>query len=158
MLPTVSDVGSVAHAIQLSVAPVFLLTGIGAMLSVMTNRLARVIDRARILEVRFDAATQDEHRELIRNDLDTLAHRASLVGRAINLFTFTALLICTVIALLFLGAFLSNNFSIAVAVLFIIAMLSMVTGLLFFLREIFLATANLRIGPGSQAPTTVKKD
>lgn len=158
MLPTVSDVGSVAHAIQLSVAPVFLLSGIGAMLSVMTNRLARVIDRARLLEVRFDAATQDEHRELIRKDLDTLAHRAILVGRAINLFTFTALLICAVIALLFLGAFLSNNFSITVALFFIVAMLSMVTGLLFFLREIFLATSNLRIGPGSQAPTTTKKN
>jgi hypothetical protein len=44
-----SDV-AVAHAIQLAVAPVFLLSGIGAILAVMTNRLGRIIDRARVLE------------------------------------------------------------------------------------------------------------
>lgn len=44
-----SDV-QVAHAIQLAVAPVFLLSGIGAMLVVMTNRLGRIIDRARVIE------------------------------------------------------------------------------------------------------------
>jgi hypothetical protein len=47
-----SDV-AVAHAIELAVAPVFLLTGIGAILAVMTNRLGRVIDRARVLEERL---------------------------------------------------------------------------------------------------------
>lgn len=156
MLRTISDVNTVAHAIQLSVAPVFLLTGIGAILSVLTNRLGRVIDRARILEARFDAAIQEEHRTLIRADLHTLATRAKLIGRAINLCTTTALLICTVIALLFLGVFLSLDPAIPVAILFIAAMLSMVIGLIMFLKEIFVATASLRIGPGSQAPSTVR--
>jgi hypothetical protein len=44
-----SDV-AVVHAIQLAVAAVFLLSGIGAILAVMTNRLGRIIDRARVLE------------------------------------------------------------------------------------------------------------
>lgn len=69
MLRTLSDVNTVSHAIQLSVAPVFLLTGIGALLSVLTNRLGRVIDRARLLESRFEIATLDEHKELIRSIL-----------------------------------------------------------------------------------------
>ncbi len=154
MLRTLSDVNTVSHAIQLSVAPVFLLTGIGALLSVLTNRLGRVIDRARLLESRFEIATLDEHKELIRSDLNTLATRAKLIGRAINLCTTTAFLVCTVIALMFIGAFLGIDPSIPVAILFICAMLSMVLGLVWFLREIYIATANLRIGPGSQAPPT----
>jgi hypothetical protein len=148
----ITDVTTVAQAIQLSVAPVFLLTGIGAILSVMTNRLGRIIDRARLLEARFDTATMSELRELLRNDLYTLAKRARLIGRAINLCTTTALLVCTVIALLFLGVFFAIDPSIPVALLFISAMFSMVSGLIMFLNEIFIATSSLRIGPGSQIP------
>jgi hypothetical protein len=157
MLRTITDVNTVAHAIQLSVAPVFLLTGIGAILSVMTNRLGRVIDRARILEARFDATALEEHQNLIRMDLRALARRATLIGRAINLCTTTALLICTVIALLFLGVFFDLDPAIPVALLFIVAMFSMVAGLVMFLREIFVATASLRIGPGSQSPPTTRR-
>jgi len=149
MLPA-SDVHSVARAIQLAVAPVFLLTGIGAMLSVMTNRLARVIDRARFLEHKLETVQGDEN-AAIRSHLKTLAYRAKLIGRAINLCTTTALLVCTVIALLFIGAFLGLDPSIPVALLFIAAMGALVAGLLWFLREIFVATSSLHIGPDQHA-------
>ena len=79
--------------------------------------------------------------------LATLARRAKLIGRAITLCTVTALLVCTVIAILFLGDYLRLDISIPVALLFIIGMMSLVLGLLIFLREIFIATASLRIGP-----------
>jgi hypothetical protein len=140
-----SDV-AVAHAIQLAVAPVFLLTGIAAILTVMTNRLGRVIDRARILEERLERASP-EALGTLRTDLAVLSKRAKLNGRAITLCTATALLVCTVIAVLFLSAFLRFDASIPVALLFIAAMLCFFLGLLLFLREIYLATMNLRIGP-----------
>ena len=140
-----SDV-AVAHAIQLAVAPVFLLTGIGAILAVMTNRLGRIIDRARVLECRLDSASAELHPAL-RADLTTLSRRAKLISRAITLCTATALLVCTVIAVLFLSAFLRFDLSIPVALLFIAAMLAFFLGLLWFLREIYVATVNLRIGP-----------
>ena len=149
MIPA-SDVHSVAHAIQLAVAPVFLLTGIGAMLSVMTNRLGRVIDRARFLEHKLETAAGAEN-DAIRSHLRTLAYRAKLIGRAINLCTTTALLVCSVIALLFIGAFLGLDPSIPVALLFIAAMGALVAGLLWFLREIFVATSSLHIGPDQHA-------
>ena len=78
-----SDV-AVAHAIELAVAPVFLLTGIGAILAVMTNRLGRVIDRARVLEERLEGASQKSLATL-RADLAVLSRRAKLIGRAITL-------------------------------------------------------------------------
>jgi len=139
-----SDVSAVAHVIQLAVAPVFLLSGIGAMLGVMTNRLSRVIDRARVLEARLDGASSQQV-ALLQADLHVLVRRAALVGSAITLCTTTALLICTVIAVLFPSAFVPFDTSIPIAVLFIAAMTTFFFGLLWFLREIFLATSKLRI-------------
>lgn len=136
---------AVAHAIQLAVAPVFLLSGIGAILAVMTNRLSRIIDRARVLEERLvDAAP--ESFSAFHSELATLSKRAKAIYRAITLCTTTALLICTEIAALFISAFLRHDASIPVALLFIAAMLTFFLGLLSFLREIYIATVNLRIG------------
>jgi hypothetical protein len=141
-----SDVSAVAHVIQLAVAPVFLLSGIGAMLAVMTSRLSRVIDRARLLEARLEGASP-EVLQAAHTHLAMLSRRAKLIGRAITLCTMTALLVCTVIAILFLSAFLHFDASIPVALMFIAAMLAFFLGLLWFLREILVATKNLRIGP-----------
>lgn len=139
-------IATVGHAIQLSVAPVFLLSGIGAMLAVMTNRLARVVDRARAVEARLsdvapgDLASSHGH-------LRTFSRRAKFINLAITFCTITALLVCAVIATLFVGAFLRFDASVPVAVLFVGSMSTFFVGLLCFLREIFIATASLRIGP-----------
>jgi hypothetical protein len=145
-MDTETGIASVGHAIQLSVAPVFLLSGIGAVLAVMTNRLARVVDRARAVEARLDHAAPDEL-PLSHDDLRTFSRRAKLINRAITFCTVTALLICAVIATLFVGTFLDFDASLTVAALFVGAMLSFFIGLVFFLREVFVATAALRIGP-----------
>jgi hypothetical protein len=137
---------TVGHAIQLSVAPVFLLSGIGAMLAVMTNRLARVVDRARSVEAQL-AATATENAEPILDDLRSLSKRAKFINLAITFCTITALFVCAVVATLFLGAFLRFDASVPIAILFVGAMVTFFFGLLCFLREIFVATATLRIGP-----------
>lgn len=142
----ISTMGNIAHVIQLAVAPVFLLTAIGTLLTVTTNRLARIIDRARNLEGKLENAPTESIVK-IQTQLATLSRRSKLIYLAITLSTTAALLVCTVIAILFLGDFLNFNITIPVAVLFIIAMLSLVLALLSFLREVFVATANLRIGP-----------
>ena len=123
-----SDV-AVAHVIQLAVAPVFLLSGIGAILAVMTSRLGRIIDRARELEQRLECAAP-ELVATLHADLATLSQRSKLIYRAIALCTTTALLVCTVIAILFLSAFLRFDASVAVALSFIAAMSTFFFGLL----------------------------
>lgn len=140
-----SAITTMAHVIELAVAPVFLLTGIGAMLAVMTNRLGRIVDRARRIEVLLrDPATKTEQRH---TELTQLARRARLISLSIGLCTLTALLICGVIAVLFLGAFLDFDAAVIVALLFIAAMLAFIAALLGFLREVLLATAALRFYP-----------
>ena len=138
------EISPIAHVIQLSVAPVFLLSGVGAILAVMTNRLGRIIDRARWLEAQLETSPP-ERVAAIEGDLDTLTRRARLIGPAITLCTGTALLVSTVIAVLFLSAFLQFDATVPVALLFVASMLAFFIGLLWFLREIFVATSNLRI-------------
>jgi hypothetical protein len=97
------DISGVAHAIQLSVAPVFLLTAVGALLGVITNRLARVIDRARVLEAKLENIAPADS-PAIRNHLKVLSRRARYINFAITACTVTALLVCAVIAILFFGS------------------------------------------------------
>lgn len=146
MLRDFKTVVAVGHVIELAVAPVFLLTAVGTLLSVMTNRLSRIIDRARFHEAKLENAQPDQV-ATIRSYLLILSRRADLIGHAIFLCTSTALLVCTVIALLFLGDYLRYDVSLPIASLFILGMLLLVLGLICFLREIFIAKGSLHIGP-----------
>ncbi len=140
------QVSAVAHVIQLAVAPVFLLTGVSALLGVLTNRLARIIDRARALEggapSMHNLTLHDE-----RGEFRHLSQRARLINWAISLATTCALFVCAVIAALFLGSSLSIEVSRLVSVLFICSMLALFSALLCFLREVYVATKGLRLGP-----------
>jgi hypothetical protein len=135
-----SPITDIAQIIELAVAPVFLLSGIGAMLAVMTNRLSRIVDRARRVEADANPAEAPDPEP----ELTLLSRRAKLIGLSIGLCTITALLVSSVIAILFLGAFLTFDAAVLVALLFIAAMLAFIAALLFFLREVLLATAGLR--------------
>ena len=137
-------VTTAAHAIELAVAPVFLLAGIGSILAVMNLRLSRVMDRVRALEKKLEVGVIN--RQGIDMELVTLSKRAKLVILAITLCTMTALFICAVIATLFLGATFTFNTGTIVSFFFIGAMFCFFIGLLIFLREIFIAMANMRIG------------
>jgi hypothetical protein len=93
-------VSNVAYFIQLSVAPVFLLTGVGAMLGVLTNRLSRIIDRARILEAQHAVETEIERRANQHAMLRVLSRRARLVSWAISLCTTCSLFVSMIIVIL----------------------------------------------------------
>ena len=139
-----SDV--IAHAIQLAIAPVFLLTGVAGLLGVMANRLARVIDRARGLEEKwadFDEAT----RAAVRIEAQHLRRRFHWASWAINFCTAAALIVCLVIVTLFVEEFFGRNFRSLAGLLFVGAMVALVGGLTCFLREVYLATHTVVIGP-----------
>ena len=90
--------------------------------------------------------TNAVHQDRAQQELATLSHRAKLISVSIGLCTVTALLVSSVIAILFLGSFLTFDASLAVALLFVAAMLAFIAALLSFLREVFLAIASLQIG------------
>jgi MFS family permease len=134
----------IAHVIQLAVAPVFLLAGVGAIINVIAGRLARIIDRARTLEAKLNSAHSGV--EEVCAELATLSHRARWVTVSMVLAVVCALLVCLLIALAFAASFVPLNLSVPVAVLFVGAMFCFSGSLLAFLREISLASATLRFG------------
>jgi len=135
----------VGEAVRLAVAPVFLLSGVGVTLTLLTNRLARVVDRARALEA-TEGQTPDKELHELKDRVFVLALRARLLSRAIALCTLCALLVSMVVVALFVAALMGTRLATVISVLFIVAMFNFIGGLLFFLREIFLATRTLRIG------------
>ncbi|HTP98018.1 MAG TPA: DUF2721 domain-containing protein [Casimicrobiaceae bacterium] len=143
-MATSEAVPIIQHAIQLAVAPVFLLSGVAGLLAVMAGRLARIIDRARDLEQRSSTLLVEALAEA-RSEVVVLERRRVLASWAINLCTGAALLICLCIVTLFADEFLAADLRWLAGVLFVGAMIALVGGLTCFLREVYLATHASRI-------------
>jgi hypothetical protein len=140
------QLGDVSHIIQLAIAPVFLLSGVGTYLMVLTSRLARIIDRSRAIEDLLQTAVDDTiqlRQEEKLTELDELYKRSHLINRAITLSTTCALLVCLVIAALFLGDATGLGLDKLIAGLFVTGILSLIGSFIYFLREIFVATTTL---------------
>jgi Protein of unknown function (DUF2721) len=135
------DIGS---AVQQAITPVFLLTAIGGMLNVMAHRLSRVVDRARHLEANITLYAADR-RQLAIDDLSVLAQRMAAANWAIALCTLAALLVCVVVALLFIEQLIGGTLDTVVALLFIAATLLLTGGLMLFLWEVQLALRSVRV-------------
>ncbi|MGV3771490.1 MAG: DUF2721 domain-containing protein [Verrucomicrobiales bacterium] len=145
-----SQVEAIAHVIQMSVAPVFLLAAISGLLTVLTNRLARIIDRARIIEERMEKAEPTAHAHAMKR-LKTFSARARLVNYAITLCVCCSSTICLVVIALFSGEFFEFELAKLISMLFIIGMCSLFAALFCFLLEVRLATRSLRIGGTTKA-------
>ena len=134
----------IVHLIQSAVAPVFLLSGVGVTLGVLTNRLARIVDRARLLELRVNE--EQARAESTATSLRVLARRAHYINTAIGLCTVSALFVSLVVMSLFASAFVSMNLSGAIAILFVAAMICLTGAFGAFLIEVRIATRSLRFG------------
>lgn len=142
---TVNAFGDIGHIVQLAVAPVFLLTGIAAFLGVLSNRLGRITDRARILERRLAAISGDRY-TLIEKELTSLWRRINMINKAIRLCTSSALLVCLVVVMLFLSGLFPFDIAVLISIFFIAAMIALIFGLIYFLREVTKATRSSQIG------------
>lgn len=143
----------ITHTIQLAVAPVFLLTALGTTLSVLTTRLARIVDRARRVEARLHGE-QGDARDASMGELRVLEGRVHLVYLAITLGTAAALLVCLLIAVAFVGYLVGARVGTVMAVLFIAAMAAYTGALVCFLREVVAAIDTMRFG----LPPGVRRD
>ncbi|MCA3693935.1 DUF2721 domain-containing protein [Aquidulcibacter sp.] len=136
----------IVQIIQLSIAPVFLIAGIGTLLNVLTSRLARVVDRGRVIEQDLDSPVGSgvhTHRHLA--ELRVLDQRMNWIHNAITLSTIAILLVCLLIVALFSVELIEIDLSRVVALLFIATMASLIGGLISFLIEISYARKSLRV-------------
>ncbi|HEX7873611.1 MAG TPA: DUF2721 domain-containing protein [Sphingobium sp.] len=140
-IPAVSDV---AHIIQLALAPVFLLTGVGAFLNVCTGRLARIIDRARVITPQIEKLVGSKHDELVE-ELRILDRRMGVVDTAILLSVVSACLVCLVVVMLFASEVVGRGFGRTIALLFIGSMLCQAGAFATFIVEIRLSARSIRV-------------
>jgi hypothetical protein len=138
------SVATVAEIVRLAVAPVFLLSGIGAFLNVCANRLSRIVDRARRVEPLLLESRGAEHDRFLR-EMQTLDRRVHLVSWAISLTVMSGVMICLVVSLLFAGSLTKTNFATSTALLFIGSMLAIGGGFAVFLVETRLASRTVRV-------------
>ena len=139
--PPLSDL---LRIIQLAIAPVFLLAGIGSILNVIAGRLNRVVDRSRLVE-RWHGETQgDEHARHVE-ELRLIDRRITLASNAIFLCVASAVAVCLLVTLLFVAEIVHANFANAIAVLFVIAMGLLAMGLVLFLIETRVAVRAIKV-------------
>jgi len=136
VLMEVSDVHAISVAIRDAVAPVFLLTGIGSILGVITGRLVRAIDRARLIQS-VDLHARDDHD---KHELTIVISRITWLRRAVALATLAALSVCVSIASLFISVESGINMPHVVMWSFIVSMASVILALMCFLFEIVLTS------------------
>ena len=141
-MPPDNPLADIAHTIQLSVAPVFLLTAVGTLVGVMSTRLGRIVDRSRSLHDRGIPGEGDA-RAAVEEELKLLVRRRRLVNVAITLCVCAALSVAAVIVCAFVGFLAGWGVSKVVAVLFLCAMAFFMGGLLVFLREVLVASATV---------------
>jgi drug/metabolite transporter (DMT)-like permease len=135
---------TVAEIVRLALAPVFLLSGIGAFLNVLASRLSRIVDRTRQIEPRLLASRGAEHDRWIEG-LKVLDRRMSLINWATGLTVTSAVLTCLVVVLLFGANLTRTQFGNAIALLFMASMLTIGAGFTFFLVETTVAARAVRV-------------
>ena len=136
---------AVLNAIQLAVAPVFMLTAIAAMIGTVATRLARIIDRARELEERLESGALI-NREAAMWELHRLKLRGRICNGSIGLLGICGMLIAATVMVLFLGETALPYTERLVPWTFLGALGIFVVALMCFLLETFLATHTLRFG------------
>jgi hypothetical protein len=136
----------VATLIQQALGPVFLISGVGITLSMLTARLARIVDRARTLEDRRDATSDEKRIAEIDQDLKYIVRRTRYINSAIILCTFAGFFTALVVTLLFASAFSPLGVGSIVAILFVGSLICLSTSFFMFLIEVRIATRSLRIG------------
>ena len=136
-MPLALDTSAITHGIQLAVAPVFLLTAVSGMIGVVAGRLARIIDRARVVEER--ARRDPDSSEQAVQELLTLRRRGYLANAAIALLTACAFIGITII-LLFLGETAGLQASRMAVAGFLLGVGSFLLALTCFMTETVLAT------------------
>lgn len=148
-----TDLSTVTHGIQLAVAPVFLLTAVAGMIGTVAGRLARIIDRARVLETRVEASPDSAPMTVEMKELRQLRDRGRLVNICIALLTLCAILIGLTIMALFLGETTEFQIFRIATVLFLSGVSCFLLALLCFLAETLMATRVLKFGRRVSPPS-----
>jgi Na+/melibiose symporter-like transporter len=141
--------------IQLSITPVILISGEGALMLTLTNRMGRIVDRTRSLagQVRALAAGSaakggEDERKHLESQLEIMWRRALLIRRAVTFAGLSMLVACGLVLLTFATAVLEEDLSLPMMVFFMTSILLLIAALAAFLRDIYVSLHALRLEVG----------
>lgn len=134
---------AVARIIQMSLTPVFLLTGLATLLNVFATRLARVSTR---VDQAINALTTAdlETAPILRDQLVHLHRRSLALDVAVVLAAAAGAATCTTVLLLFLGAFSSDSVDRVLLWAFGIAITCALGAIIAFAVEMLMAGTGIR--------------
>jgi hypothetical protein len=140
----ISSLPGLSRDIQFALAPVFLLTGIGSILNMLTMRLSRIVDRARAIEDAFTPRDDPRHAWQV-SELRLLDKRMGIVNNSIFLVTASAVLLCSLVAGIFIARLIGVGFARPLSLCFAVSLLLLIAGLVLFLIEVRTAVAAIRV-------------
>jgi hypothetical protein len=138
------SVAELIPVLQTAIGPVILISGVGLLLLTMTNRLGRVIDRARILAGQMNE-TDETGRQVKGAQLVILWRRARLIRLSITLTASSALFAAILVVVLFMTAILRIESAWLIGGLFILDMASLIGALIYFLQDVNLSLEAVKI-------------
>jgi len=149
------EMGVISEAIRLATAPVFLLTGVGGILNVLGNRLARVIDRARwvqskVIEIDHSKDTHQSQLTHYYKELIALKRRKLIINIATGILVFSAVLIALTVIELFFSVSVEPgklHMSNWVPVTFVGSFVLLVGSCVMYLIEILYASSTISFYP-----------
>jgi hypothetical protein len=130
--------------IQLAITPVILLSGVGALMITLTNRMGRIVDRTRLLAAQVHGAKADE-RGHFEGQLEIMWRRARLIRRAVMFAGMSMLLSCLLVMVIFVDASIQREFGLEMVVVFAASVLCLIAALVAFLRDIVVSLHALEI-------------
>jgi hypothetical protein len=140
----VPSVAQLIPLLQTAIGPVILISGVGLLLLTMTNRLGRVIDRARLLSRESSVALETRDAR-IPAQLQVLWRRARLIRLAIALASMSALAAAILVIVLFLTALWQTEAAWLIISMFIVCMLCLIGSLVVFIHDVNQSLAALKI-------------
>jgi len=141
MLPQALTLEEISHVIALATAPAFLLAGVVAFLTLLANRMAQITQRARDLDNIDD---RDQRRFPQKADVSKLRRQAWWIRRGMALSILCGLLTSLLVVIAFVGALLNLNVESAIAVLFVLALVSFMAALCCLVFEVILSLHEFR--------------
>lgn len=146
---------SLLPIIQLAITPVILISGMGALMITLTNRMARIVDRTRVVaELIPSASTED--RQHLESQLDIMWRRALLIRRAVTSNGLSMLVSCLLVVVLFATAIFHLQMPALVLGLFAASIVLLIASLVDFLRDIFVSlhALHLQVERARNRPST----
>jgi len=136
------NIRNLIELMQSAISPIVLISGVGLLLLSVTNRLGRAIDRSRFLVQEIEAGNDTEKKHI---QIRILYRRSKILRASITSISLTIFFASLMILILFLGYFTQLDISFFFITLFVLAIVSLILGIIFFVMDVAVSLKALNI-------------